>query len=102
MSTQPKVLYRYENIMAEGFSTILILIELPITKITPKGVWVLNLGDPRFVLSSAHKRFACPTKKEALESFIARKERQIRILTTQREIAHKALLAAKRRSEQLQ
>lgn len=52
---------------------------LEVTKTTPKGVW---LGD-RFVLRDVRKRFACPTLHEALESFVARKDRQIRILSNQ-------------------
>lgn len=45
---------------------------------TPKGAWVVG----RFVLLTATKRWACPTEEEALESFIARKRKQIRILST--------------------
>jgi len=43
---------------------------------TPKGAW---LGD-RFVLLTARKRWATNTEDEAIESFIARKHRQIEIL----------------------
>lgn len=46
---------------------------------TPKGAWLAN----RFVLLTARKRWACNTEQEALESFKARKARQIKILTTQ-------------------
>ena len=52
---------------------------LEVTKTTPKGVWLGN----RFVLRDVRKRFACPTLHEALESFVARKDRQISILSNQ-------------------
>lgn len=48
-----------------------------VTKRTPKGAW---LGT-RFVLLTARKRWATNTEDEAIESFIARKRRQIEILT---------------------
>ena len=50
---------------------------------TEKGVWIKDWdGSERFVLKEARKRFACPTQKEAIESYIARKDRQIRIYST--------------------
>lgn len=61
------------------------LTTLTVTKVTPKGVWV-SLGQicaPRFVLLSANKRYAAPTKEEALASLKARKARQISILEGQ-------------------
>jgi hypothetical protein len=53
-----------------------------VKKHTPKGVWLAYSPDGapfRFVLKDSRKRFACPTKKEALESYLARKRAQIRI-----------------------
>jgi hypothetical protein len=50
-----------------------------IDRVTPKGAWVCG----RFVLLTATKRWAVPTEEEALESFMARKKKQIRILSTQ-------------------
>lgn len=50
-----------------------------VVKTTPKGVWIAG----RFCLRDARKRFACPTLHEAIESFVARKDRQIRILSNQ-------------------
>jgi hypothetical protein len=64
--------------------------EYVVRQVTPKGVricWKLNNyvdgGHYRFVLLNARKRFACPTIKEALESFLARKKRQCGILQNQ-------------------
>jgi len=56
---------------------------LEVVKETPRGVWVNDYGHMRFVLAAARKRFAWPTEREALESFIARKKTQRRILETQ-------------------
>ena len=50
---------------------------------TPKGVWLDYYGTEKFVLRDAHKRWACPTKEEAMESFWARKRRQVKILRAQ-------------------
>jgi hypothetical protein len=59
-----------------------------IIKETPKGVWIKrNYIKDKFILLTAKKKFACRTKEEALESFIARKNRQIEILSGQLEIA---------------
>ena len=57
-----------------------------VTKETPCGVWLDSFGGRRFVLRDARKRFACPTKEEAIESFRARKTKQLRIL--QKRIRH--------------
>lgn len=57
--------------------------EYPIIKRTPKGAWIDIYGKKRFVLLTARKKFACDTREDAIRSFIARKERQIRILNRQ-------------------
>ncbi|ESX17859.1 hypothetical protein X766_15730 [Mesorhizobium sp. LSJC255A00] len=52
----------------------------PVIKHTPKGVWLRGYGgEPRFVLHSAHKRYADATVERALVSFKARKLRQQQI-----------------------
>jgi hypothetical protein len=53
--------------------------EYRVTRETPKGVW---LDNGRFVLRDARKRWACPTRDEAVESFLARKRRQLRLLNS--------------------
>lgn len=57
---------------------------------TPKGAWIsmdffhYRDGDPKkFILASATKQFACPTRELALLSYIARKNRQVSILSKQ-------------------
>lgn len=102
-STQLGVLYRYEEDPSTNQAYTRIALRIfPITKTTPKGVWVDTYGIPRFVLSGAHKRFACTTKKEAIHSFIARKKRQVRILKSQCEIARSALSIAKKMREYIE
>lgn len=69
----------YERPCGSGHREV-VLTGYIVERVTPKGVW---LEGRRFVLTSARKRFACPTKEEARESFIARKNRQVRILKAQ-------------------
>lgn len=54
--------------------------EYEVLKETPKGVWINRYGTPRFVLLNARKRFACPSKEEAKQSFLARKQAHLRHL----------------------
>lgn len=98
------------------------LIEMPykVVRITKCGVWLesaymsdvpqfkdLTLCNhctdykQHFVLLNSRKRFAYPTKMEALESLIHRKHSQIKKLMTQGNRAQKALEAASREIEKL-
>lgn len=55
------------------------LTEFVVKKHTPKGVWIgwaWSDTPKRFVLHAARKKFAHPTKREAMLSFIERKKRQ--------------------------
>lgn len=91
-------LYRYEDIryappvdeferpIGEGTLSVELRTYI-VRKHTPCGVWI----DGRFVNLKANKRFACPTMEEAKESFIARKKRQIRILSARLKDAQRAL-----------
>ncbi|MHC2552431.1 hypothetical protein [Bradyrhizobium elkanii] len=54
---------------------------------TPKGAWVCG----KFVLLTATKKWACETEEQALESFKARKRKQIGILTAQLAYAQRQL-----------
>lgn len=74
-----------------GYTMEVHLHKFPIERRTPKGVWIRGWGGMRFVLLSARKRYACPTIEEALESFQARKNRQIKILKGQLQRAELAL-----------
>jgi Zn-finger nucleic acid-binding protein len=84
--------YRFDDVMYApmpsgeygewvGPSTLKVeLHKYQVVKITPCGVW-LDVG--KFVKTAARKRFACPTEAEARESFLARKKRQLSILSAQ-------------------
>jgi len=66
--------------------------QFDVKKVTPKGVWLdLGWGDARFVRTNARKQYACPTLELAMESFKARKQRQIKLLTSQLQRAERAL-----------
>lgn len=98
------VLYRYEDVQHHpgldecdlplpGPGRVsLRLDEYRIKKKTPKGVWIdFDYGKDKFVNLYARKKYACSTKTEALESFLARKAKQISILKYQLIRAEKAL-----------
>jgi hypothetical protein len=68
-----------------------------VLKHTPKGVWLSDtacLGYKRFVLNKSKKRFACATKEEAIDSFVARKKRQHSVYMHRAKRAEAALYLA--------
>jgi hypothetical protein len=86
--------YRYQDIFYRSGPKI-DLLEFKSIKETPKGWWIVSnyaypnwldgnlveeIDDKRWVSATAMKRFAYPTKKEALYSYKMRKKSQIRIL----------------------
>jgi hypothetical protein len=81
----------------------IVLEEYFLNRETPKGYWIgyEENGDGylhsafKWVSKTARKRYAYPTKEEALQSFIKRKEKQIKILKYQLSNAGMALLNAK-------
>jgi hypothetical protein len=86
-----RMYYRYQETRYSGGTLMLLKSSFPVIKETPTGVWVSVFGQRRFVKTDAKKRFACPTESEALESFHARKRRQIKILRAQLAAAEAAL-----------
>lgn len=109
MKKQLNLLYRYEDIhYSRGVDTFgdevpgsdiqLVLYKFRIVKETLKGVWIsfglVSNNRDKFVLLGAHKKYACLTKKEALESYVKRKQRQIEILSNQLHDAQTALSLA--------
>lgn len=71
------------------------ILKFEVDKLTPKGVWISRgFMGRRFVLKSARKRYACPTLAEALESFVARKRKQINIYSRRISNAEDALQMA--------
>lgn len=96
MSTRRAEMYRVESVLYasmqdDSFSSIscreIYFLALPIVKQTPKGCWLEYYGYRKFVLAKARKRWASETKAAALDAFIARKKRQIKILEKQKEDA---------------
>jgi len=74
------IFYRFDEILRETGKEVY-LIKFELLKETPKGYWIKeDFGFKKWVSKTAKKRFAYPTKKEALINLIKRKERQIRIL----------------------
>ena len=90
------LLYRYDDLWVSGGEVEVNLFTYRITKVTPHGVWIGSWADTcRFVRLAARKRYACPTKEEARQSFEARKMRQVKILRARLECAEIALGIAK-------
>lgn len=87
-----KFLYRVDGC---SFEPYLFCAAYKVVRETAKGVWIDVYGKERFVLSGAIKRYAYPTKDEALHSFIKRKERQMKILQAQLERIATQLAATK-------
>ena len=78
------------------------LTEYEVERRTPKGVWLKGLLFRRWVPLVARRRFAHPTKQQALESFCARRAAQQRILHKQLKRAQTEMRAAQRLLAQLQ
>jgi hypothetical protein len=88
--TKPVYYYRYieyGSANSEGeplsFASVSLVLEiLELVKKTPCGVW-LNYGytgaKNKFVLDYATKKYAHSTKEKAYESFLARKQKQLKI-----------------------
>ncbi len=72
-----------------------------VVKVTPKGVWIdyqcdIARGRPHFVRLDSRKKFAYPTREQALDGFIAKKRRHVSILSAQHDDALQALNMALR------
>lgn len=98
-ATVGDVWYRYDDVqyaasvnefdepVGEG-RLMISLRELRVSKVTKKGVW---LDGVRFVLASATKRYACPDKTAAWESFRRRKLKESSIYRARLNRAERAL-----------
>ncbi len=100
----------FENPIGEG--EVKVTIEpFQVIRKTPCGVWIAppwafadengHYKCQRWVKRDANKRFACPTIVEAVESFKARKVRQIKILNAQIRSAERAIMDWDRNGEKL-
>jgi hypothetical protein len=90
--------YGYDDVKLE-------LEEFLLVRETPKGYWIAPIwfggfghypDEERWVSKTARKRHAYPTKKEALESFLARKTKQAKILKRQLTNVEKAIKLAEK------
>ena len=70
---------------------------------TPKGYWIAYggspgcfIGDERWVSKTSRKRFAYPTKEEAMVNLIARTKSRIKILKSQLSTCEIALASAEK------
>lgn len=72
-------------------SVVINLTSFKIIKLTPKGV---RLDNGRFINLESNKKFAWPTREEALDSFKARKKAEIRIMQARENKAQRALRIA--------
>lgn len=108
--------YRYEiSVVSTGSSSFngdydfiksntkvkLTLLEFNLFKETPKGYWIgygslQSLHSPeKWVSKTSKKRYAYPTKKEALNNFIKRTKRRYSILQSQLNVCEDGLKLAK-------
>ncbi len=94
---QPQRFYRYEDIQFENGPHVREL-EFALVRETPNGWWIKNapghygiLDKPKWVSKTSRKRYAYPTKEEAMANFRARKTRQIEILRYRLDRAIRAL-----------
>lgn len=73
-----------EYIESKHPSPTLTLIEYNLISETPKGYWIGSFGyKEKWIPKISRKRFAYPTKKEALHNFVKRTEKRIKILDFQ-------------------
>lgn len=90
----PVVWYRYHDPSLSGDEPWCQYI--PVMRETPKCVVLDDCGHQRYVLKDARKRYAYPTKELALESYIIRKQHQIRWTAAQHDVAKENLETAER------
>ncbi len=93
--------YRYFSMLFTDGPRV-ILAEFNLIKETPCGWWIQRMDqwnylteNKRWVSKTTRKRYAYPTKEEALVNFKARKRRQIAILEYQLDRAKQEQIIAK-------
>jgi len=91
--------YRYDIQYSEVHLDVIVS-TFKLVKETPCGYWICQDTyyfslEKRWISKTSRKRYAYPTKKEALNSFIIRKQRQIKHCTRDLGNAKQALNIAK-------
>lgn len=90
----------YERIYRLG--TKVELFKYRVLSYTPCGAWIHyygNSSNKKFINFNWKKKFACKTPEDALDCFIARKNRHSAILTRQLKIVNDSLAIAKNMKE---
>jgi hypothetical protein len=83
--------YRYGAVAYDNGTVRVICTTYPVIRLTPKGCWVGFEGYPckgrnpigrnmHFILNTSRKKYAYPTKEEALQGFIARQNCRMNLL----------------------
>lgn len=102
-------LYRYEDQLVGNYSfdingeairtgppsNHVVLRKYRIVKKTPQGHWIESYDGRKYVRETARKRYACTTPELAIESFIARKKRQLSIYQSRVRSIEEAIYRAK-------
>ena len=93
----PERLYRYEN---SGYN--LVLLDYYVKRATRTGVWIAHIwskNGEKFVSLYGRKRFAYPTKEQALLNFVKRTERFLILMANNIDYKKGALYQAKKQIE---
>lgn len=100
--------YRYEIYQTSLFAgfpmTDVKLMNFNLHKETPKGYWIgygfyapdMLRGNSRWVSKDGRKRYAYPTKEEAMVNFVKRTEKRIKILKAQLHATESGLAIAQK------
>lgn len=91
--------YKPRGYTVDYDTTVEIVVDqLKVLRRTPVGAWIVHplTGVEKWVATHGRKRFACPTKGEAIESLIQRNKRQIQHLSaaTRKATAIREVLSA--------
>ena len=87
-------LYRYDRITATKINASIRLCIFDVIHETKSGFWIMCYGEKKWVSNNAKKRYAYPTKQEALHNFKKRTERAILILSSMLDSSRLFLKAA--------
>jgi len=87
-------MYRYSSTEDFNGKIYLHCESFPVKRRTEKGVWIDIGFREKFILSRAKKKWAYPTKEEALHNFIMRKVREVEIIYWRRCHARRAYFEA--------
>ena len=91
MNAEQRVYYRVDDIYLDD-RTVVVIKEYPVVRETRCGVVIgLYPGREKWVRYGGRKRWAYPTREQAIDSFRARKRRQIEICKWRIECAEEAL-----------